>query len=234
MTLTAESLTELLQRAAVARGLALALAQPDAQTPAAVADALRQGSNLPEHDVLEAAAQAWSSANAADLAEEHTRLFAGSCPCPPYETAWGDGRRMAGRTYELASIAGAYRAFGFELSDENRDKPDLAATELEFLSLLLLKLGWAGAERLDEAAAITREALVGFVEQHVGRWLHALAKAVETQGAGAAYLLATRAAAEFLSAECNRLGANPTPVEGIQIKDAMQADCLSCPMAKQE
>jgi TorA maturation chaperone TorD len=227
----AEHITHLLRRAAVARGLARALARPDEGTVADVTVALRQGEDLQEADLLTAAADVWAAADSRALAEEHTRLFAGSCPCPPWETAWGDGRRMAGRTVELAQIAGAYRAFGLELSEDQRERPDYAATELEFLSVLMMKLAWAEADGLEEQASITRDALAEFTRDHTGRWLHAFATAMEKHAAQAPYFLAAQAAAAFVAGECDRLGVTPDVISGEPRPDAMQSDCMTCPMA---
>jgi TorA maturation chaperone TorD len=222
----------LLRRAAVACGLGRALAVPDEQTVASVLEAMTQGEGLAEREAFEAVRKAWRGMDTQRLAEQHTALFAGNCKCPPYETAWGDGKRMGGRTYELANIAGAYRAFGMGLSEDHRDRPDYVATELEFIGVLLLKLAWAQADGLEEAALVTREALADFVRDHAGRWLDAFAEALAGHDAPATYLSAARAAAAFVAAECERLKVAPDRIEAEVACDDSSTDCFTCPMAE--
>ena len=73
---------------------------------------------------LEDLARAWRDGEEEAIREAHCRLFLGSAPCPPNETAWGDARRLGGQPVDLADIRGFYRAFGFDLAPSHRDMPD--------------------------------------------------------------------------------------------------------------
>jgi TorA maturation chaperone TorD len=225
-------LASVLRRATVACGLGRALAAPDEHTVESVLEAVTQGADMPEADALKAVGAAWRGVPVATLAEQHTALFAANCKCPPFETAWGDGKRMGGRTYELANIAGAYRAFGMGLSEDHRERPDHIATELEFIGVLLLKLAWAQADGLSEEAEITRQALADFVRDHAGRWLNSFADALAEHNAPATYLSAARAAAAFVAAECERLAVAPDRIEAESPCDDSSMDCFTCPMAE--
>lgn len=207
-----QTIDNLLRRASVACGLARALAAPDQGTHGAVL-ALQQGAALPEGDSLTAVVAAWRGVPVELLADEHTRLFGPSTQCPPWETAWGDARRFAGRTQEMADVAGMYRAFGLKLSAKLNERPDHIVAELEFIGALLMQLGWALADGHSDNASVTHDALHLFLDQHAGRWVKAFASAVEKQGAMPAYATAAQATASFIEGECARAGALPKAAE---------------------
>ncbi len=94
------------------------------------------------------AAWAWAGASSAGLALDYVRLFHGAGPVQLYETAYGDGRRLGGRSVEMADISGFYKAFGLEASGPDRNRADHLGAELEFLSLLLIKRGLRRVSRL--------------------------------------------------------------------------------------
>jgi len=225
-----QTVEQLLRRASVACGLARALAAPDQATHAAVL-ALQQGAVLPEGDSLSAVVAAWRGVPLELLADEHTRLFGPATQCPPWETAWGDARRLAGRTTEMADVAGMYRAFGLKLSDKLHERPDHIVAELEFIGALLMQLGWALADGKSDNAAVTRDALALFLDQHAGRWVKAFAAAVESQGASPAYAAAAKGAAAFIEGECARTGALPRQADTDTPCKETEPDCMACPMA---
>lgn len=224
------AITNLLKRAAVACGLARALSAPDQSTHGAVL-ALQQGFDLPEGESLRRVLSAWQGVPVELLGDEHTRLFGPATRCPPWETAWGDAKRFGGRTFELADIAGMYRAFGLKLSEKNHERPDHIVAQLEFVGALLMQLAWAQADNKAESAEITRDALAQFLQQHAGRWVGAFADAVRDAGAHAAYVAVARAAAEFVLGECGRALVEPqSPVQGAPCAET-EPDCVACPMA---
>jgi len=216
----------------VACSLARAFVQPDADAFGAITDGLKAGLELDGlKDALTPALEAWQAASLLEMQDEFARIFAGKLPCPPYETAYGDGRRMAGRTWEMADIAGSYKAFGVQLSEAHRDRPDHIAAELEFLSVLYVKLAWAEADALDEASLITLDALKDFLQRHIGRWLDLFAAMVGQHSAGSPYHLTASAAADFVSAECQRLGVIPQKMRSGEPCGETEEDCVVCPMA---
>lgn len=100
---------------------------------------------------------------------------------PLYETSYEGGRGSpGGATFQMADIAGFYRAFGFEASGE---RPDHVVPELEFLALLLMKEAYARISGDAEGAEVCASARGKFVAQHLGEWLPDFAERVRgTEG----------------------------------------------------
>jgi TorA maturation chaperone TorD len=227
----------LLADAAVFRLLALAFRYPDASTRehvgsafanvfAAQAHRFRRGSWSKK---FRSAAWAWETADGALLESEHVRLFLGAGPCALRETAYGDGRRIAGRSYELADIAGFYRAFGWKLTTAHPHLPDHLAAELEFTSVLLVKEAYALAEASDEHLEITRDATKAFLESHLGRWIGALVGALVEHGAPAVYVALADLVHDSVGHQCGRFQIAPQLADGRGPRDFMQEDAFNCP-----
>jgi hypothetical protein len=100
------------------------------------------------------------------------------------------------------------------------------------MSALALKGAYALAENLSEALEITREAQVGFLRDHLGRWGATLADALRE----ATPLPYCQAVADLLeawtAADVRDLGAEPVALGGRCGFDPIQEeDAFSCPMA---
>jgi TorA maturation chaperone TorD len=180
---------------------------------------------------LALARQAWEHAADGPAGAEYARLFLGSAPCPPHETAYGDGRRFAGRATELADIGGFYSAFGLSLSESQPDLPDHIAAELEFYSLLLVKAAYADLQGMVEEREISENAGRLFLESHLGRWAGAFAARLIEEGGTQPYRAHARFFEELVSDECRRCGVTPVPFTNLQIGDPMQENELICPRA---
>jgi TorA maturation chaperone TorD len=113
--------------------------------------------------------EAAGAADPASWSDERTRLFEGNLLCPPNETAFL--RRDRGAI--LADVCGFYRAFGFDLAPEAGEKADHIVTELEFTAMLLVLLARARERGNVDAEIVTREALAGFVRDHLDEWVAA-------------------------------------------------------------
>lgn len=100
---------------------------------------------------------------------------------PLYETSYQGGRGSpGGATFQMADIAGFYRAFGFEASGE---RPDHVVPELEFVALLLMKEAYARISEDAEGAEVCASARGKFIAQHLGEWLPDFAERVRgTEG----------------------------------------------------
>lgn len=163
------------------------------------------------------------------LAADHTRLFLPSGPISLHETAYGDGRRIAGRAAELADISGFYSAFGLLLSDTDPDLPDHLCTELEFYSLLLIKSAYALSSGWTSQAAVSRQAQAGFLQDHLGRWVGAFARSLADHETASPYARLARTLETIVMAECRRLHVKPSLLEGRLPQDVMQEDTFVCP-----
>lgn len=233
MTDTAESL---LARAGACRALADGFLYPAAGLKRRVLERLgRTQTFAREHvalDLPELAAlhRAWDALPEDALAPAYSRLFIGQDAVVLHETAYGDGGRVAGKPAELADISGFYLAFGFDLKDGERELPDHLGTELEFLSLLLLKQAYALEEGWTDKYEIARDAAQSFLRDHLGRWIGAVRDSVVERGDEPAFRALFEAATAVIARECAALGAVPTPLSRAA-SDFMQAGEFVCPRA---
>ena len=222
-------LEDLLEAAAVFRALARGFSYPDAGHKATVR---REFSNIKKSIGLrgiERVRRAFRDADEVSMAAEYSRLFLGNGPVSLHETAYGDGRRIAGRTHELADISGFYRAFGVEPSATNPDLPDHICTELEYYSLLLVKQAYAELRNQLVNRKVTEKAAKTFLEQHLGRWIGALVNNFREHSAASPYLELANALQAVVAAECRRLRVHPVLFEGRLPHDVMQEESLVCP-----
>jgi TorA maturation chaperone TorD len=158
--------------------------------------------------------------------QEHTRLFGVGLAATPYESEY-DPLASARKGHCLADLLGFYEAFGFRLADHQGDFPDHIAIELEFMSLLLLKVAHARAESLEEEWAIAEDASLKFLSDHLAAWSPLFADRVETATEEEFYRFAARLLRGFLDAECQLLGVEPVPLATVP-KDPGP---LTCPFA---
>lgn len=110
----------------------------------------------------------------AESTSEYVRLFEIGV-APPCETSYTCGENPGLKTYELADIAGFYRAFKMK---QAHGTPDHIRAELEFTALLLVKELLAHASSDSEAAEVCREARRKFYAEHLSRWTGDLARRV--------------------------------------------------------
>ena len=232
-----DTVERLLARAGVCRALADGFFYPEAGLAERVLERIdharifaRAHTDLefPELGVLR---RAWSATSDEALAPAYSRLFIGQDAVVLHETAYGDGGRVAGKPAELADISGFYLAFGFDLKDGERELPDHLGTELEFLSLLLIKQAYALEEGWTEKYEIARDAARSFLRDHLGRWIGAVRDAVAARGDEPAYRALFEAAAAAIARECAAFGAVPTPLTRAPA-DFMQASEFVCPQAR--
>ena len=218
----------LLRRAAMLRGVATCFRDPREGLRDGVLEAL--SACEPSSGPLEDLARAWRDDDEETIREGHCRLFLGSAPCPPNETAWGDARRLGAQPVELADIRGFYRAFGFDLAPSLHDMPDHASVELEFLAALLVKAAYATLEGWDEQRDLTLGAARTFLEQHLGRWTGAFERKLTEIGAGSPWRETGRALDAIVLAECLALGAEPTDAAAVE-RLSGDANAIACPHA---
>ena len=108
--------------------------------------------------------EAWS--------DEYHRLFEGAMVCPLNETAYI--RRDKGAI--LGDLAGYYRAFGWSPATDTGEKLDHLITELEFAAVLFVMQ----ANAVQDAAAVTADALASFASDHLSDWMAAVCQQLQT------------------------------------------------------
>lgn len=126
--------------------------------------------------------------------------------CPPTETAYTaiTPQHAMVKSFELADIAGFYRAFGVEVTP-GTERPDHIAAELEFMHLLCVKeIVASGDGQGGEQAGICRDAREAFLRDHLGRWFAPFCAKLREEG-GVVYGEAGAVLEGFLSLEAKAL-----------------------------
>lgn len=164
------------------------------------------------------------------LQHEYDRLFCHRTTilCPIYEVEYDENRAVSQGAI-LADIAGFYRAFALELAVNER--PDHLALELEFMSFLAYKEALALQNNLQEQAALCRDAQKKFLEAHVGRWAHVFATKLLGETQVEFYAELATALQEFISAECQALGAKPHVLQAPPAAEEVSDD-VRCPLTR--
>jgi putative dimethyl sulfoxide reductase chaperone len=185
-----------------------------------------------------------------DLQQAYRRVF-GATGSLCYETEYGLPHEYR-QAQELADINGFYRAFGFALGGQARERPDHIAAELEFMYILALKEAHALAAAQEAAAAPrapglpwTREhaqlcvdAQAKFLGEHLGVWAELFAQSVATNTSvqrsvqDELYRDLARFTAAFVHADAGRLGVTVAPRHREQVQHTPfdpDFSCAACP-----
>ncbi|MCL6552177.1 MAG: molecular chaperone TorD family protein [Firmicutes bacterium] len=117
-----------------------------------------------------------------------------------------------------ADVAGFYRAFGLEVADHARERPDHLSVELEFMHVLAYREAYARVHHTSEQVAVVVEAQRRFLEDHLGRWVPVLARIVQAETPGP-YARAIAALATWVTADAAWLGATLEPDPGLAPPD---------------
>lgn len=180
---------------------------------------------------VKSASLAWRGTSFEMMGEEYSRLFIGSGPVRLREGNYADGLRFAGQPFDLADIGGFYLAFGFGPPPEAASPPDHIGTELEFVSLLYLKLASAIERRNHEQVNLTQSAIASFITDHLGRWTDALSLSLRDCGASGCYRTLGELTSRVVSDIASRCSARPVPATQGATTDPMQQENLICPLA---
>ncbi|MGH9388032.1 MAG: TorD/DmsD family molecular chaperone [Vicinamibacteria bacterium] len=131
----------------------------------------------------------------------------GGLRCPPNETSQTpeSPQEAMTKTFQLADIAGFYRAFGVEIA-EGEERVDHIAAELEFLHLLATKEAFAERQGREERAAICRDAERSFLRDHLACWTEKLSENLEEAASGTVYATAGRLLRRFVEIDLSEIG----------------------------
>lgn len=146
-----------------------------------------------------------------DLARSYESTFeaSGGLRCSPNETAHtaDTPQHAMVKNFELADIAGFYRAFGVEV-EPGTERPDHIGAQLEFMHLLAVKeIVAEQAGGSDEQAQICRDAQRAFLRDHLGRWSGRLAARLDTTADGPFYPAAGKLLDRFVFLDAERIDA---------------------------
>lgn len=162
---------------------------------------VRLGAGRELHEPAERLLASLEDANFEQLRSDYDATFEpfGGSQCPPNETAHAPGKPQEGltRTFELADIAGFYRAFGVEVAPGG-ERPDHIAAELEFMHLLAIKEAVAEQRGEEEHAAVCRDAAAAFLRDHLAPWCPKLRDRIADSSPAQLYRAAGQALARFV------------------------------------
>lgn len=138
------------------------------------------------------------------LQEAYRQTF-GATGSLSYETEYGLPHEYR-QSQELADIAGFYRAFGFQLGGDRRERPDHIAVELEFMHILGVKETYAYEQNVPAHAEICLNAQSKFLQDHLGRWIGLFAQSVAHHTPHSLYVPVAQFAADYVQVDGQRLG----------------------------
>jgi DMSO reductase family type II enzyme chaperone len=223
-----EAIDVALHRSTLYRWLSRAFRYPDAdlaeslQPPALVALEATWSRLAPEgrdglHPALTGLLAVSDDLALTELQSEYRRLFGHieSSPCPPYETRY-HSHHLFQQTHQLADIAGFYRAFGLDISQEANERPDYLPIELEFLHFLCFKEAYAIQHHGTEHIELVRDAEMTFLKDHLLCWAPAFAGRLQEMSSDVFYANLGRLLRSFLAAEAARWGCNPETEVALQ------------------
>lgn len=124
---------------------------------------------------IEQLKKVFDSVDYEELVAEHSRLFEprSKLQVPPYETEYTlaeSPQHALSQPAHLSDIAGFYKAFGLEISEERPDRVDHIATELEFMHVMAYKESNSVENNETEHIEIVQDAQLKFINDHLGRW----------------------------------------------------------------
>jgi DMSO reductase family type II enzyme chaperone len=119
------------------------------------------------------------------------------------------------RTFEMADVAGFYKAFGVEVG-EGGERVDHITAELEFMNLLAVKEAVALQEEGEgEHAQICRDASRVFLRDHLVRWAPRLGECLAEAEGDPIYSAAGRLLGRFIVFDAEMIDAEGAPVHVI-------------------
>jgi DMSO reductase family type II enzyme chaperone len=164
---------------------------------------------------------------------EHCFGFTAYAKVPAYELEYGEEHSHR-QPQELADITAFYLAFGLQMNEKSRERPDHVSVECEFMYFLLCKQAYALANHGPEKAGICARAASRFASDHLGRWLPAFSSRLEKRATGGFLENTALWAAVFTAWDCETMGVQAgrpdLPVRAVQ--DSVESGCVSCGLAR--
>jgi nitrate reductase assembly molybdenum cofactor insertion protein NarJ len=170
-----------------------------------------------------------------DIRSEYLSLFDLGGRISPYETEYLT-EKISRKPFELADIAGFYRAFGLSINEaaENKEIIDHISVELEFMALLTWKELYAIETGSKDNEEIVRDAKRKFLSDHIARWGFFYCRQLESLEEGEHFLLYKslgRIVDMLLTSECERHGLDKALYDRDLTREALsgvRSDTLTC------
>lgn len=123
------------------------------------------------------------------------------------------------RTFEMADVAGFYKAFGVEI-EPGGERSDHIAAELEFMNLLAVKECIALEEEGEgEHAEVCRNASRAFLRDHLVRWAPRLGACLSAADGDPIFGAAGRLLGSFVVYDAEQIDAENAPVHRLAPED---------------
>jgi TorA maturation chaperone TorD len=163
----------------------------------------------------------FAAAEVDQLREGHHTAFdeSSSVRCAPTEMdqLGGAPQLELTRTFEMADVAGFYKAFGVQVVSGD-ERPDHITAELEFMNLLAVKECIALQEEGEsEHAEVCRNASRAFLRDHLARWAPRLGECLAAADGDPVYSTAGRLLGSFVAFDAEMLDAENAPVHRVSI-----------------
>lgn len=130
------------------------------------------------------------------------------------------------RNFEMADVAGFYKAFGVEMGP-GAERPDHVTAELEFMNLLAVKEAVAlQDEGAGEHAEVCRDASRAFLRDHLGRFAPRLGERLLEGENDPVYASAGRLLGGFVAFDAERIDADGAPALHLPILAEEVAEAL--------
>ena len=146
-----------------------------------------------------------------DMEGGYNRIFSMGLLCPHHETFYTSAHVFM-KSQDLADIQGFYKAFGFSISEKEKELADFIGTELEFMHVLCYKEYHALEKGEEEKANLCREAQAKFLEGHIGTWVEAFSKTLSVSAHMDYFITIGRLLEKFVDFDCQYLGVAPKRV----------------------
>ena len=156
-----------------------------------------------------------------DLQAEHRRVFSNviTLDCPPYETLFGNDH-VFGQAHVMGDIAGFYKAFGVELSQDVHERMDHLSVELEFMHFLAYKESYARCHDGPEKTQIVVDAQKKFIKDHIGRWVPLFSKMLVKKADSGLFRYMADFTSDWIDFDAAYLGVNPQPYSEAEYRPA--------------
>lgn len=185
-----------------------------------------QSIQLPDQLLKQLNSIAGSEEQLDDLRSTYIEIFDHAKSLNPlYETEYGRERSMF-KANELSDIAAFYTAFGFELDSEGqKEMLDHISVELEFYSLLKMKLKYLTEIDDQKGIEVVSDGINKFLKDHLGRFSSSILTRPGVQ-ANSFYSDVFKWINDLIEEECKKTDVQPDKV--LWLASQAGEDSISC------